>query len=167
MRGRQPKPLEEHRREGTFEKSRHGKRVVSLGGRKKPTKPPHLSSHQAKAWKVLVADLWDTGTLDHADAGILEAAAVFWGRAREAREILADPGNSIVIQGKLGSVVHPAVKIERESWDKFRQVAEQLGLSPSARARLGLANTRKRSMQREMESQIGASPRSLHAVGDD
>jgi phage terminase small subunit len=37
---------------------------------------------------------------------------------------------------------HPLLAAERAAWREFRMLAEQLGLSPVARARLGLAGVR-------------------------
>jgi len=119
--------------------------------------PPSLTPAMKTAWRTLVAALREAGTLSAIDAGTLEACAVFWGRAREARAIIAREG--FVHRGDRGLVQHPAVKVERESWNSFRLLAEQFGLSPAARARLGLVELRRDSAARELEEEIGRSPR--------
>jgi len=162
MRGRKPTPLEQRKREGTVVPSRHGKGVVQIGGRNAPEAPTDLTKDEKKCWDYLVTDLVESGTIDHIDAGIVEGAAITWARARQARRHIKKKG--LVIAGKTGSVTNPAVRIEREAWSSFRQISEQLGLSPSARARLGIASVRKRTMQQELTDKIGPSPRGLRAV---
>ncbi len=165
MRGRPPTPVEQRRFEGN-----RGKRPMPqpqlLGGRQVPKTPPRLSPEQRRAWRILVADLAESGVLDHADAGVVEAAAVFWGRAREARELL----NALPLEDRLlsetrrGKASNPLLVVERNSWTEFRQVAEHLGLSPAARTRLGLSAAKRDTLARELEREIGTPPR-LRVVG--
>lgn len=136
----------------------------------------------ATAWKLMVADLEAGGVLDHADAGVLEAAAVFWGRAREARAELRRQAvqhsrrkrelSHLLAETARGYTANPLIAIERESWGQFRLIADNLGLSPNARARLGMVRRAQgtstgATMKTELDRELGDSPKRLRVVGDD
>ena len=139
MKGRPPKPSEQKKREGN-----PGKRstdVVLVAGREKPRVPAGLNPAAKNVWRIIVADMWDSRILDRADRFIIEATSVAIARARQARKLVNKEG--LTVRGATGAIIqHPAIKIERESWNQFRQLAEHLGLSPVARARLGLAHVK-------------------------
>lgn len=100
-RGRPAKPLEQHRREGTLRPVRHGTKVVQIGGRTPPPAPPGVSDAQKECWEYLVADLGESATMDHADAGIVEAAASMWGTARQMQHEL--DGDGYTAEGARGT----------------------------------------------------------------
>lgn len=160
MTGRKPKPLETRRREGN-PGHRPLTQPVLVGGRVTPMQPRGLTPTQVVAWRTIVADLEASGILDHADAGLIEAAAVFWGRARQARATVNREG--LIAKSVRGYTAHPLLAVERESWGQFRMLAEQLGLGPVARARLSLGGKGK-SMEDEIEDAIG-QPARLRVVG--
>lgn len=177
--GRKPKPTEEKRRTGNPGK-RGLPQATLVGGRRRPPQPPQLSTPMLAAWRLMVDDLEAGGVLDHADAGVLEAAAVFWGRAREARSELRTQAEQhrrgkrelshLIAETARGYTANPLIAIERESWSQFRMIADNLGLSPSARGRLGMVRRAQGSptggtMRHELEREIGASPK-LHVVGE-
>lgn len=147
MKGRPRKPVEQARREGN-PGHRPLPQAFVLGGRERPAEPPNLSPLQLEAWTTIVDDLEGGGVLDKADAGLIEAAAVFWGRARQARASLARQAiehetgirelDPLLAYSARGYTKNPLLQVERDSWHEFRLVAENLGLSPGARARLGL-----------------------------
>lgn len=147
MKGRPRKPIEEKRREGNPGHRPLGQAFV-LGGRERPPQPPSLSPRQLEAWTTIIEDLEGGGVLDKADAGLVESAAVFWGRAREAREQLERQAiehetgirelSHLLAHSARGYTKNPLLQVERDSWHEFRLVAENLGLSPGARSRLGL-----------------------------
>lgn len=159
MRGRKPAPLEQRRIEGNPRQHALPDPVL-IGGRGVPATPQGLTPAMRAVWRLMIRDLAESGVLDRADAGMVEAAAVFLGRAREARKLLNTEG--ILAVNSQGRVAHPAIAIERGSWTEFRQIAEHMGLSPAARARLGLSG-HKETMTGELERQIGRAPR-LRAV---
>lgn len=175
--GRKPKPTEEKRRTGNPGK-RGLPQATLVGGRRPPAQPPGLSAPMVAAWKVMVEDLTAGGVLDHADGGIIEAAAVFWGRAREARAELTRQAAAharkrralphLLAETARGYTANPLIAIERESWGQFRLIADNLGLSPTARARLGMVRRAQGTptggtMANELDREIGASPK-LRAV---
>lgn len=165
MKGRKPLPHEVHEKKGTLRKDRHGSEPVrGAGGR--PPMPPGLNDRAKRAWKTICDDLAASGLLDRSDAGVIEAAAVLWSRAREARAAINREG--VVITGANGtSIAHPAWKIEREAWAAFRQLADELGLTILSRSRLGIALARSndrggsggKPAAGSIASKIGDSPR--------
>jgi P27 family predicted phage terminase small subunit len=123
--------------------------------------PTDLSTEAKAAWRLLVRSLREDGALHSTDGPLLEAAAVCLGRLREARGLLAREG--LTVRGDRGSVVHPALRIELGAIAQLRALLAELGLGPSARARLGLVELRRDSAERELDEEIGPSPR-LRAV---
>src|SRR5882762_7935641 len=142
MKGRPPIPHERHALEGTLRSDRHPPNAFQIGGRGLPPVPEHLSESAQTAWNEISSSMRESNVLDVADASVLEGACVMWGRAREARLLIEQEGLT-AIGARGGTVAHPALKIERDSWALFLRYAEQLGLSPSARARLTAAVRRK------------------------
>lgn len=154
--GRKPVTAEVRRQRG--ERSRP--LPVVIGGRIAPKQPPHLTSEMRAAWKFIVTDLVAADAIDHADAGVIEAAAVFWGRARQARAAMKK--QPLIVETPQGQVPNRLLDIERAAWKEFRALAESLPLSPWGRARLGL---KSRPPADQVEQDIGLPPR-LRVVAD-
>jgi hypothetical protein len=83
-----PKPVVAHERDGTYRADRHAPKVIGADFTA-PKMPPGLTPSMKVAWCSLIAALAHDGTLNSADEGTIEAAAVLWGRAREARSLIA------------------------------------------------------------------------------
>lgn len=131
---------------------------VVVGGRAAPPMPRGLNPRMQTCWRFIVAALGDS--IDLADAGIIEAAAVAWARAREARAAMA--GQPLIIATPQGQVPNRLLDIERASWKEFRALAESLPLSPWGRARLGL---KAQAPADQVTADIGLPPR-LRAVAN-
>lgn len=167
--GRKPKPVSQHVEDGTFRRDRHGKpeespQITSATRGLKWRMPAGLSPRQRTAWKTIVRDLEVSSLLDRADAGMIEAAAVAWGLAGDARAALVKHGLLVPGQRDGSLVANPAVKIQRDAWAQFRGVASELGLSLAARSRLGLTIARGSSQSGSSGDdpggeEIGESPR--------
>jgi P27 family predicted phage terminase small subunit len=156
--GRKPVTAEVRRRRGE-----PGRPLpVVVGGRTAPKRPPHLTPDMRAAWRFIVTDLMAADAIDHADAGVLEAAAVFWGRARQARSAMQ--GQDLIVESSQGEVPNRLLDIERQSWKEFRALAESLPLSPWGRARLGL---KARPAADQVEQDIGLPPRLRVVAGVD
>ena len=135
--------------------------------------PVGLSARALTAWRQIVEDLEGLGVLAHSDRGAVEALAVLVGRAREARAHVNKDGAVDVVSGR----VSPWWQVEQRSWERAIRYYSELGLSPSARARLGLVVGRVQRPARErgvgadaeapargsVAARIGESPR-LRAV---
>jgi P27 family predicted phage terminase small subunit len=142
--GRPPKPIEQHKREGTLSSHQEAKTPLLIGGREKPKCPSYLTKASKKAFRLLVEDLWESGILDKADAPLLITAAMLWGDAIEASEDVKKRGLVVEVvrgarDGGEGYIVrekNPSVQIKNDALAQFRQCCELLGIGPSARARL-------------------------------
>jgi phage terminase small subunit len=120
----------------------------------------------AKAWDFIVDAMVAADVIDLVDAGVLEAAATFWGRAQQARRELAvemRTSKSLLEQTPQGRIPNRLLTVERDSWREFRALAESLPLSPWGRARLGL---KSKTAGAGSEVEIGLPPRLLHASGE-
>jgi P27 family predicted phage terminase small subunit len=161
--GRKPKPVSQHIEDGTFRPDRHGAaeespQLTSATRGLKWRMPAGLSPRQQTAWKTIVRDLEASSLLDRADAGMIEAAAVAWGLAGDARAAVNKHGLLVPGQREGSLVTNPAIKIQHDAWAQFRSVAVQLGLSLAARGTLGLSLARGSGQ---------GAPEPGHAGGDE
>ncbi len=145
-RGRKAKPVKMHLVDGTYRKDRHGpvddpKQASLLPGRTRkpsPPKPPkHLKGTARRRFEDTVAALADLGILDECDVGIVvlyaEALAeLSWADYKVRRE------GKIVPTGTGSIKPHPAIAIKNAAALRAGKFAAELGLTPSARARLKL-----------------------------
>jgi P27 family predicted phage terminase small subunit len=152
--GRKPTPAETRRKRGEPDRDL----PVVMGGRRAPAMPAGLDDRMKTCWRAIVADLTAGDAIDHADAGIIEATAVAWARAREARAAMK--GQPLLIATPQGQVPNRLLDIEDRSWNRFRALAELLPLSPWGRARLGL----KRRPDEGQEKETAAIPPRLRGI---
>ena len=154
--GRKPVTAETRRKRGEPDRTL----PVVIGGRLAPLMPHGLDARMKVCWRAIVVDLTAAAAMDHADAGVIEAAAVAWARARQARAAMN--GQPLLISTPQGQVPNRLLDIERSSWAAFRALAESLPLSPWGRARLGLKSVAPSGPEEEP----GIPPR-LRAVGNE
>jgi phage terminase small subunit len=139
-----------------------------VGGRERPDPPPYMTNNMLECWNYIVEDLLKADMLDHADAGVVEAAAVFWGRARDSRMLnkmemeKSRRNNGLTERTPQGRVENRLIQIERNSWKEFRALADVLPLSPWGRARLGM---KMKAGGQSIEDDIGPPPRLRAMVG--
>ena len=136
MRGRKRKPRELHIVEDTLRKDRHGARGLDVSG-ELPVCPPWLSATAAKEWHRLLPELDRLGIISKTDTGVLAAYCMAWGKLRSTELILRKQG--LVIRCGVDGTSrkpHPALTIQRTAVAELRQLAGELGLSPTARERL-------------------------------
>jgi len=157
--GRKPVPVETRQRRGE-----HIRRTPTVVRRASPSMPPSFEPDMASCWRTIVKDLSEADAIDHADAGVIEAAAVFWGRARQARSAMMEDGQDLLVQTPQGVIPNRLLQLERESWREFRALAETLPLSPWGRARLGLRSNGPRA---DITDDIGRPPRLSVVNGGD
>jgi P27 family predicted phage terminase small subunit len=122
---------------------------VLIAGREVPKRPDWLGPTATRAWDAMLADLTEGRVLDRADSGVLAGAAQLFARAVDAGADIDKHGLTVSVTrtGRDGAsweqpLPHPLLAAERAAWREFRMLAEQLGLSPVARARLGQAGVR-------------------------
>ena len=160
MRGRKPKPVEQRRLEGGMEVSHHPEpEVMLVAGRPagELDLPPQELPHDAQEyWTATVTRLVDAGMIDLVDDAALRMLSVQYARWRQAGRVVAQDGHFAL--GSIGQLrEHPAVKIEREAHGLYLKTAEQFGLTPMARTRLGLAELHRRSLHAEMTDALGGA----------
>lgn len=168
MRGRKPKPVEQRRLEGGREVShRSPPEPLLVAGRPAhefDEPPDDLPLDAKRFWRQTVSRLLEVGMLDLVDDVALRMLATQYARWQQASRVVAQDGH--FVRGSVGQLrEHPAIRIERESHGLYIKTAEQFGLTPMARTRLGLAELHRRSLHNEMERALGA-PEVIDADAD-
>lgn len=147
-RGTKPKPIEQREREGNPRDHPLPGKVV-VGGRDLPKPPAGLSTVARTRFTWIVKLMADANLLDAADAGVVAAAAVALARAIAAGREVTKRGD--YVKSRFGeTIANPALRVERDSWAAFNRYAEQLGLTPSARARLASMGVQGRSSDEDV-----------------
>lgn len=130
-----------------------------------PEVPTHLGEPQRQVWHSLCRILEDMGLMTKADASQLERYCVYYVRWRAGEAFLArqdakhgdtvPPGcypmfsddadtYAVPINGGkalIGYVEYPAVRESHRLDQALKQIEIQFGLTPSARARIAIANS--------------------------
>jgi P27 family predicted phage terminase small subunit len=167
--GPPPKPIEQRLREGNPAK-RPLPEPVLIGGRPDESlePPDDLPPDGRLAWNEVVPTLAEAGVLDRVDRLALEAMCAAWARAKQAQRLVASQGH--FVRGSRGQLrEHPSLRTEREATMLFLRYAEQFGLTPAARARLGLAELKRRTLKAEFDAALGLpnlKPIDVDVVGD-
>nr|WP_301335083.1 phage terminase small subunit P27 family [Holtiella tumoricola] len=106
--------------------------------------PKHLSNKEKSLYTFLVEELRASGILNNLDVTMLEATVDSIVKMQEANKLIKKHG--LVIEKSDGSLQrNPASTIYKDYNAIFNKCCMELGLSPSARARLSVinANTKK------------------------
>jgi len=167
--GPPPKPVELDRLQGN--PSHRARQPTILGGRVSESDlaalqpPAGMSAAERRAWREVIGPLVAGGILDRADLSLVELAAQALARARAARALLNREGMTHLTSQGLS--MHPAVTIEKGALAEYRQLALQLGIGPSGRARLGRPSGARPDggMEGEIRGRLGQAAR-LRVVGD-
>jgi P27 family predicted phage terminase small subunit len=157
MRGRKPKPQEQHIVEGTYREDRHGSTDVVLAEPLSDAEvvKPKLSKEASAVWDITVPPLVEIGAVQEIDVPNLVLMCEAYATAERARKKWHREG--MTIRGSTGTqVLHPAVRTEQAASKVYFQMSEAFGLSPMARTRLGMAELKRRSMAQDMASALGA-----------
>jgi P27 family predicted phage terminase small subunit len=114
----------------------------------------HLPEDAQAFWRCYVPDLVVCGIVDRVDVPLLEQLAVQYARIRGAQRVIDEVG--LFTRGSVGQIrEHPALRIEREATIVFDRLAQQFGLGPLGRTRLGLAEITRRSLAAELTDAFG------------
>jgi P27 family predicted phage terminase small subunit len=167
MKGRPPKPIEQHVKEGTGRKDRHGDMLPVVVGERGVAQPSNLMTDtQLEIWEFLVVETRASRVLQSTDAPMLEELVVAIDLARQARQEIIDNGLMIDEDkyNKDGDLVgtvrkrNPAYGVWKDSVAVAKSLAEQFGLTPSARTRLGIQQVVGMSAAKQLERTIGVNP---------
>lgn len=136
QRGRPPKPLEQHKRTGTWNATRHGQKQGAALAAVEPvdTKPHELPP----------ADIF---------ADIMAAGAPWFAQTDGVR--LAMLRESLEERARLLPIAEASSEARKQLRELNREISEwlsQLGFDPAARTRLGLAEVKARSKFEELEA---------------
>lgn len=151
--GPKPKPVEQAKRDGTH-KSRIPNPPLRTGVEAKVSLPENFNAWQKTAWTEIVSMLTDLDVLDSADAAVVETAAAMLGRMREARHEL---NHTVMVEVTQRGAEAPSAywRIEREAGLQVAKLLAELGLTPSARARLANSGTKSQKPEDAFDAFMG------------
>jgi hypothetical protein len=132
-RGRPPKPVEQHRRTGTFNAGKHNRGALVA------VEPVDLEPFQRQA-----ADLF---------ADIMQAGSAWFARTDGVQ--LAMLRESLEERERLLPVAESSTEARKQLRELNREIADwltQLGFNPTARARLGLAEVKAASTLEKLQA---------------
>jgi len=136
MRGRKPKPLQQHILGGTFRADRHG--GVPQPRRAFPRCPDHLDADAKKEWKRLVRELYDLGLMTNLDRATLAGYCAAWSEWVKMSRLLDQTG--LLLKSANGVFYQsPMVAIRNRALEQMRQFGGLLGLNPMDRGRVRAA----------------------------
>ena len=134
--GRPPKPLEQHKRTGTWNATRHGKRQ---GAELAAVEPVASEPYEHDALDVFVQ--------------IMESGAPWLARTDAVR--LAMLRQSLEERARLVMVAEASTEARKQLRELNKEISEWLsllGFDPSARARLGLAEVKAASTLEKLQA---------------
>lgn len=129
MAGRPPKSTEQHKRDGTYQATRHKNRVELPVSNKVPDPPAHLNKAQGEVWRRMCQLLIDANRLSDQFLPAIELYCECWKTYKDA---VADVDiNGLTFETDSGQVkVNPAVNIEKEMRAQMIRIIEQFGFTP-------------------------------------
>ena len=168
--GRPPKSIEQHKAEGTLRSRRHATVPLIMGSRALPSVPRWLPRYEQRAFARLTRELWASGVLDSADAGLLITAAQALGTMWAMSVDIRDNGYKIAYyeRGKYGGQIeksrpNEAVKMRKDASAEFLRCCPELGIGPVARTRLANLGVKGKEPMKLLPG-LGAKPTPLRAV---
>ena len=149
MRGRTPKPTELKRRAGnpgkrTLPEEPRGPQLAAM-----PRAPRGMGKEAQWLWRTLGPVLVEMGVLTRADLPAFRMLCLHWGLALQAWAKLQSEGTTTEDERGLPRK-HPLLQVWRDNSRAWREYAAHFGLTPAARARLGLAWTEKEKSLAEL-----------------
>lgn len=156
-RGPKNKPTEVAKRDGT-RPSRVPNPPLRSGVGSTLEVPDYFNSYQERAWDEIMNALQALDTLDNADAAVVETAAAMLGRMREARDQL-NRSDMIEYTQRGAAVPSPWWRIEKEAAQQVQRLLAELGLGPSARARLANNGAQSKKPEDVLDSILGTPGR--------
>ncbi len=105
--------------------------------KQRPRVPAWLSDDARAVWRRTSKQLDAMGILYACDEDVLVAYVNAVVNYQKATRIVEETG--LLVEGRhSGFVVNPAVRVQRDSATLIRQLASELGLTPSSRSRLSV-----------------------------
>lgn len=161
--GRPPKPREVRIAEGNPRQHKLPEPVPGLGKALEFPPPRGLSAAERRVWRQLIPEVAALGWIDKVDRAMLTMLVQTIARVDQARAAIRKhgfmvehtrfdkDGNEISTELK----INPAVAAADRATGQALRLAEQFGLTGSARARLGLTVAKGASIAAKLQSELG------------
>ena len=134
--GPKPKPNRLKKLQGTYRKDRDG-----VGGPELPAAkvrmPRGLSEGAKKFWRRVAPKCIELGVLTELDIPAFVLMAEHYATAQQAKAILRNEGLT-TMDSSGNTHKHPMCQVLRDNSTSYRLLANEFGLTPSSRDRLGL-----------------------------
>jgi P27 family predicted phage terminase small subunit len=111
-----------------------------------PAAPEHLPPAAQREWYKVASELENLKMLSILDIKMLEAYCYQVALVEEARHMLETEGKTIILQNKGGGmypVKSPWITIHNEALSIALKLAQQYGLTPSARTRISMGQVKE------------------------
>ena len=142
--GRRPKPMAAKRQNGSADGDSKARRDEVVAPPGHPEMPEHLDEFGEYAWQDICTLLSDLGALSEADGPLIAIYAEAFSQARQAAETIRKEGATL--RRASGSAMeHPACKQREKNQALMVRCLCELGLTPSARPKLGLVGPQNRT----------------------
>lgn len=144
--GRLKKPIEQHKRDGTFRDDRHLPDTVSNYAEKKtivPMPPASLPKDAEKFWYSTVGYLIDNDIYTDGDNALIETLCMRLHIQERAYEELKNSDLVLELVNAKGAEyrqINPASTILNSVTDDIIKICAHLGMSPTARTNIGVNN---------------------------
>lgn len=134
-RGPRPQPTAVKELRGNPGKRALNKREPQFDRAQVPTLPVWVKGEARREWLRVVKQLHAQGLLTAVDRAALVAYCVAYGRWVEAEKIVADKG--AVLKTANGNLIqNPYLAVANRAMDNMRKLAQEFGMTPSARVTL-------------------------------
>lgn len=125
--------------------------VVTNPTRVLPEPPPGLPDGAVEVWRRVVDEL-DTRGLKESDLeAVTMLAHAAWTHS-ETRKKIAETG--VLVKGPRGPMVNPLLKVARDEASTYLRLANEFGLTPAARLRLGLMTLAGQSLAQALSDDL-------------
>lgn len=144
--GRPKKPIEEHKRQGTYQPCRHAGPEPEITT---PEQPQGLTERAAKFWSEVAPILERNGVFTECDGESLRLMCESYAGYAEARDTIQEEGMFITQVNKGGNsylTEHPAAKARARHWKELFDMLKQFGMTPASRTGLHVGKKEENEM---------------------
>lgn len=133
--GRHRKPIEQHKRDGTYQPCRHAGPEPEVIV---PEMPTGLGEDAKRYWPEIAQVIKETGVYTKADRFALRLLCDSYADYAKARDVLENEGRYIerVTKNGVALVDHPALKAMGRHWKEVAYMLRKFGMTPSDRTGL-------------------------------
>ncbi len=135
-RGPAPKPIETHKRQGTYRPERHGRLVLPV---ELPDAPADLHPTAAAAWNIIGGHVKTAGVIARVDLYALRLLCESIKLYLDAQDEIEERGVTLIEMSTVGNektVINPAVRVRSQVWREIVKLLTQFGMTPASRTGL-------------------------------